>query len=57
MLLQGDVPCPLNPSRGCLHHTIGSLIQVIGIRVIVVLGMLPGPSISRDIRRKTNNES
>ncbi|MGD9345274.1 MAG: hypothetical protein PVH84_05390 [Candidatus Aminicenantes bacterium] len=21
----GDVPCPLSPSHGCLHHTIGIL--------------------------------
>ena len=28
-LPQGDVPCPLSPSHGFLHHTIGTLNNVL----------------------------
>ncbi|MGB6340377.1 MAG: hypothetical protein WBF32_11445, partial [Candidatus Aminicenantaceae bacterium] len=40
-LPSGDVPCPVSPSHGLLHHTIGTLNNALSIHAITDLGMHP----------------
>jgi hypothetical protein len=40
-LLSRDVPCPLNPSHGFLHHTIANTQQCNPTHAITLLEMLP----------------
>jgi hypothetical protein len=39
-LLLGDVPCPLGPSHGFLHHSIGTLNNATSVPAIAVLEIL-----------------